>query len=153
MQILKTTPDRSDVRHLIRQSDAYFAGLYPAASNHLESVEELSSPNVLMVAAIDRNRAVAIGAVKSLTDDGQYGEIKRLFVAPAFRGNGVSKLIMQYLEQHLAKNDIPCARLETGISERIALSLYRGLGYHERGPFGRYSSDPLSLFMEKNLTG
>jgi hypothetical protein len=39
-------------------------------------------------------------------------------------------------------------RLETGISQPEALTLYRAAGYAERGPFGHYTADPLSLFME-----
>ncbi|HEV8436640.1 MAG TPA: GNAT family N-acetyltransferase, partial [Methylomirabilota bacterium] len=32
-----------------------------------------------------------------------------------------------------------------------ALGLYRAAGYVERGPFGDYRPDPLSVFMEKRL--
>ena len=40
-------------------------------------------------------------------------------------------------------------RLETGVLQPEALGLYRKLGYRERGPFGAYAADPLSVFMEK----
>ena len=43
------------------------------------------------------------------------------------------------------------ARLETGIHQPEALGLYRRLGYVERGPFGSYALDPLSVFFEKRL--
>jgi putative acetyltransferase len=43
------------------------------------------------------------------------------------------------------------ARLEAGPLQPKALSLYRKLGYTERGPFGSYRVDPLSVFMEKTL--
>ncbi len=42
-------------------------------------------------------------------------------------------------------------RLETGIKSDEALGLYRRSGYIERGPFGAYRADPLSIFMEKVL--
>jgi putative acetyltransferase len=38
-----------------------------------------------------------------------------------------------------------------GVSQPEALGLYRKLGYAERGPFGRYKSDPLSVFLEKKI--
>jgi putative acetyltransferase len=42
-------------------------------------------------------------------------------------------------------------QLETGIKQPEAIALYRKFGYAERGPFGSYQPDPLSLFMEKRL--
>jgi putative acetyltransferase len=42
-------------------------------------------------------------------------------------------------------------RLETGIHQPEALGLYRAAGFVERGPFGPYRPDPLSVFMEKPL--
>jgi putative acetyltransferase len=42
-------------------------------------------------------------------------------------------------------------RLETGVRQPEALGLYRKLGYRERGPFGAYKPDPLSVFMEKRV--
>ena len=42
-------------------------------------------------------------------------------------------------------------RLETGTKQPEAIALYRKFGYVERGPFGAYKPDPLSIFMEKRL--
>jgi putative acetyltransferase len=42
-------------------------------------------------------------------------------------------------------------QLETGTKQPEAIALYRKFGYAERGPFGAYKPDPLSLFMEKRL--
>ncbi len=40
---------------------------------------------------------------------------------------------------------------ETGTRQPEALGLCRRLGYVERGPFGTYAVDPLSVFMETRL--
>ena len=42
-------------------------------------------------------------------------------------------------------------RLETGIRNNAALRLYRGSGFHDRGPFGGYPDDGVSVFLEKTL--
>jgi putative acetyltransferase len=42
-------------------------------------------------------------------------------------------------------------RLETGIANHAALALYEKTGFKRRGPFGDYSLDPLSVFMERRL--
>jgi putative acetyltransferase len=41
--------------------------------------------------------------------------------------------------------------LEVGVRQPEAVSLYRSLGFRERGCFGAYKADPLSRFMEKSL--
>lgn len=141
----------ADLARLVCLTDEYLSGLYPAESNHLEDVGVLLGSKALMLGAWRDEQMVGCGAVKFMDDDGVYGEIKRVFVLPDHRGQGISKAIMQVLEDGLRSRRIGLARLETGISQPEAIGLYRRLGYQERGPFGRYRLDPLSLFMEKSL--
>lgn len=140
--------DPGEVRELIAELDEYQSALYPAESNHLDSIESLRRPNVCMMALFDQALPVAIGAVKIFDD---YGEIKRLYVPPAHRGKGYAKTIIKALEQRLVDRGITTARLETGIKQHQAISLYRRHGYVQRDAFGIYCEDPLSLFMEKQL--
>ncbi len=139
------------VRILLEESDAYMSALYPPESNHLEGVAALRQPNVLFVGATLDAAVAGCGAVKTMDDDSVYGEIKRVFVVPAYRGRGLSTAIMRVLEQHLSAKGVRLARLETGVLQPEALGLYERLGYVRRGPFGRYQPDPLSVFMEKRL--
>jgi putative acetyltransferase len=142
--------DPGEVQDLIAALDEYQSALYPAESNHLDSIEELRSPHVCMIGLFDQERPVAIGAIKFW---GDYGEIKRVYVHPDHRGKGYAKTIMQELERRLVNRGITTARLEAGIKQYEAISLYRRYGYEQRGPFGAYAEDPLSLFMEKQLNG
>jgi putative acetyltransferase len=139
------------VADLLRQSTEYASSLYPAESNHLDDVDELSRDNVYLVGAFCHQTLVGIGAVKRLAHDVAYGEIKRLYVVPAQRGQGLAKRIMDELEDHLRQRGIGVARLETGIYQPEALGLYKKLGYRVREPFGEYQPDPLSVFMEKRV--
>ena len=151
MRIEPTDPESDGARALLALSDAYMTTLYPAESNHLESASALKAPNVLFLGCFLQDQLVGCGAVKILSDDGRYGELKRVFVLESHRGKGYSKAIMEKLEGHLKSSGIALARLETGISQPEALGLYKRLGYVERAPFGAYVEDPLSLFMEKRL--
>ena len=151
MRIEPTDPESDGARALIALSDAYMTTLYPAESNHLESASALKAPNVLFLGCFLQDQMVGCGAVKILSNDGRYGELKRVFVLESHRGKGYSKAIMEKLEGHLKSSGIALARLETGPSQPEALGLYRRLGYVEREPFGAYVADPLSLFMEKRL--
>jgi putative acetyltransferase len=87
-----------------------------------------------------------------LMDDGiTHGEIKRVFVLPGHRGKGHARSIMLALESWLRQQGIILVRLEVGISQPEALGLYAQLGYRVRGPFGAYTPNPYSVFMEKTL--
>jgi putative acetyltransferase len=153
MTVRSIDPAEPAVLRLLALADAYMGGLYPAESNHLEPVQALQAGHVTFVGAFDGASLLACGAVKIMSDDGTYGEIKRVFVDPAHRGKGVSLQVMEHLEAHLLKKGIPLARLETGIHQPEALGLYRRLGYALRPPFGAYHEDSLSVFLEKRLAG
>ena len=108
-------------------------------------------PNVLLIGCRYQGQLVASGAAKLMQDDGCYAEIKRVFVLDEFRGRGLSARLMRFLESELQQRRVDLVRLETGVRQPEALGLYRKLGYRERGPFGAYKPDPLSVFMEKKL--
>jgi len=141
-------PTQADAADLIRQLDEYQESMYPPESNHLDSVDELSKTNVHFLAAYIDSTICGIGAVKVLND---YGEIKRLYVPGKYRGKGIAKKIVKELEKCLVKRSIFTARLETGIHQHEAIDLYKKFGYSEIAPFGDYTEDPLSVFMEKKI--
>lgn len=151
MHVKVISPQRVDARRLIQQADAAMMASYPAQSNHLDDADKLSSPNVYFLGGFADLRLAAIGAVKVLDDDGCYGEIKRIYVDPPYRGQGLASEIMRSLEQYLISNDVHLARLETGNRQTEAIALYKKMGYCTRQPYGKYVCDPLSVFMEKRL--
>lgn len=151
IKVSRETPSRDDVVALIRQSDALMQSLYPAESNHLVDIDALAAPHVHFFVARENGRALGCGAF--VIADGKHAEMKRVFVDPAARGKGVARLIMEALEREAARLGIDLMQLETGIKQPEAIALYRKFGYIERGPFGSYRPDPLSLFMEKRLVG
>ena len=151
MRIQSIDPATPDAVRLMALSDTYMGALYPAESNHFDPVEALQASNVHFLGVYIEEALVACGAVKILSDDGVYGEVKRVFVLEEHRGQGLSKKIMEHLERHLLDNGVTVARLETGAKQPEALGLYKKLGYVQRGPFGDYAEDPISVFMEKQL--
>jgi putative acetyltransferase len=142
-------PTAGDVLALLRQSDAYHASLYPAASNHLMSADELVRDNVRFLVA--RSAGVAVGCGALLIGPEREAEIKRMFVATHLRGRQLGRQILVALESQALAEAVGILRLETGVRQPAALALYRSHGYIERGPFGSYAADPLSTFFEKRL--
>ena len=143
-------PDSAAVQALIAASDAFYDGLYPPESNHLEATSDLKQEHVIFMGCRIGDELVASGGAKLMSDDGDYAEIKRVFVLENFRGRGLSRQIMEALESELRNRGVTLFRLETGIRQPEALGLYRKLGYRERDPFGAYRADPFSVFMEKS---
>ena len=122
--------------------------MYPAESNHLDSLDELNKDNVRFVGAFADGEMLGCGAVKLFAD---YAEIKRVYVPEIQRGRGIARAIMAVLERFAVDCNLPLARLETGIYQPEAIALYEALEYVRCGPFGDYGPDPVSVFMEKKL--
>jgi putative acetyltransferase len=151
MKITALDPTSKDAQELLGLSNAYLKNLYPSESNHLASISELSDQSTVFLGIYDGETILGCGAVKVMEDDGQYGELKRVFLKEDYRGQGISKQLIIALENVLIKRSIAVIRLETGIHQLEALGLYKHLGYQIREPYGAYKLDPLSIFMEKKL--
>jgi putative acetyltransferase len=149
IRIQKETPDQPDVVELLAQADARSASLYPLESRYGLDLAGLLSQNVRFYVARIGDRAVGCGGYAVSTD--RSAELKRIFVLPETRGKGIGKTIVTALEQAATVEQVCVLQLETGVKSDEAIRLYRRLGYVERGPFGFYGPDPLSVFMEKTL--
>ena len=143
-------PRQPEVIALLAESDACYSALYPAESNHLLDASALAAPEVTFLVARISARAAGVGAL--LRHALEFGEIKRMYVAPAMRGRKLGRMILKALEDRARTDGLPCLRLETGIRQSEAIALYRSTGYRDIPPFGDYKPDPLSIFMEKRLT-
>jgi putative acetyltransferase len=151
INIRKASPTDEDVKALIAELDAYQLSIYPEESNHLDPADELANPNVFFVGAYNHDRIVGIGAIKYLSCDCPYGEIKRVYINKTGRGRGTSLQIMAALERNARERGVSILRLETGIHQPEAIGLYEKLGFRKRNRFGEYPDDPVSVFMEKIL--
>jgi putative acetyltransferase len=135
-------------RAMLKLSDDYAASLYPAESNHMLDVDTLLRPEMNFFGIFLGEHAKGFGGFWTHSD---YVEIKRVWIDSSARGLGLSRKLMTHIEGAARKMGFAVARLETGIFQPEALGLYKTIGYVERGPFGDYRFDPLSVFMEKAL--
>lgn len=143
------TPDQPEVRDMLAHLDAYCAALYPAESNHLLDVASLMQGDVLFLVARDVDGS-AVGCA-ALVNKQEYGEVKRMFVDERKRGLGTGRKLLEHLVMFARMSGLSVLRLETGIHQPEAIALYERTGFVRRAPFGDYSEDPLSLFMEMPL--
>lgn len=149
LSITTEDPRGRDAMDLLARSDAYSASLYPPESRHQADLASLTTPAVRFFVA--RSDGVAIGCGALVIGADGIGELKRMFVSAAARNQGVGAALLRAIEAAARREAVRLLRLETGIHNEEALRLYRRFGYVERGPFGDYSADPLSVFMEKPL--
>ncbi len=152
------SPDQPEVRALLAELDAYLSGLYEPDHNHLLDVQALLAQHVYFVVARRAGEAVGCGAVRVMppepaTEDKPYGEIKRMYVQPQLRGQGVARALLEKLEARLLGRGVQLATLETGDRQAEALRLYERCGYVKRPPFGGYADNGTSVFYAKNLSG
>jgi putative acetyltransferase len=139
--------DQPDVLALIEDLDAYQKPLYPIESFHGIDLAALTQPDVLFAVARDGNgRAVGCGA---MVVGPHHGEIKRMYIRPVARGQGIGGRVLALLEAKARERGCMLFRLETGYLQAEALALDARCGYARRGPFGDYTDDPTSVFMEK----
>ncbi len=76
----------------------------------------------------------------------RYAELKRMFVLPAYRGRGISKLLLRQAEEYAVRQlNIDIIVLETGLRQKVSLRLYEGMGYQQRSMYGEWvGADPAS---------
>ena len=126
---------------LIAELDAYQDTLYPPESRHSLDLASLKLPNVVFAVARD-SACRAIGCGAAVLHD-EYGELKRMYVSPCGRGQGVARALLAMLESAARTSGCKLLQLETGPYQPEALGLYAAAGYERRGPFGKYANDPL----------
>ncbi|PAY02367.1 GNAT family N-acetyltransferase [Pseudoalteromonas sp. HM-SA03] len=151
MQLIQLKSDDPQVVTVFSEIDKLMNSLYPIASAQSLSIEEINQPNVYAVGLQNEEGIVACGAIVKQFDKTLYGEIKRLYVKPSYRGKGLSKRIMQILLHYAGEAQIPLIRLETGSKQASAISLYESLGFELCERFGMYRDNPLSVFMALSL--
>jgi putative acetyltransferase len=149
MSVSFESPDQPEIVALIADLDAYQDTLYPPESRHALDLSSLKQPNVLFAVARDIDgHAIGCGAIVLYPE---FGELKRMYVSPRGRGQGVARRLMAMLESRARDFGCTLLNLETGPYQPEALALYASAGYERRGPFGDYTNDPLSVFMQKHL--
>jgi putative acetyltransferase len=118
-------------------------------------LERLREPDVTFWSAWDVSRdgaaLAAIGALKEL--DATRGEIKSMRAAPAYRGKGAGRAILEHVIAEAQRRGYTWLGLETGRPEPFepARRLYASYGFTPCEAFADYVLDDFSICMSRAL--
>lgn len=148
--IVETNPDSPEAAALINELDDYLNQLpYPEQSRHAYSIDKLLREGVAFFVAHYEGNSAACGGIKLFA--AEYGEVKRMYVRPVYRGLGLGKAMLNHLAEFARERQVDLLRLETGIFQTEAIGLYDRYGFERRPPFGEYLEDPMSVYFEKSI--
>ncbi|NDK56183.1 GNAT family N-acetyltransferase [Pontibacter fetidus] len=148
LTLTRTTPDNPDFRSLIvlldqnlKENDgddhAFFAQF-----NKVDSINEV-------IVAYQNGEPAGCGAIKPYTQT--IAEVKRMFVHPDFRRQGIAKQVLSALEAWANELNYSATILETGKKQTEAIELYKNSGYTVIPNYGQYAGVENSVCMQKQL--
>lgn len=103
-------------------------------------------PGTLLIADCDGQPAGCVGL--SVRPGQGTAEVKRLYVRPAFRGNGIARALMSHAHDHAARHGLTRLVLDVLPTRTAVVDFYRRLGYTEAAPFETESPVPM-IYLER----
>ena len=147
----------ADARSAQAQSalSAYFAELdeiFPAGFDSGDALardaELFDPPHGSFLVVHDRSDVIGCGGILSI--DARIGEIKRMWIAPGWRGCGLASRLLAELEERSRSIGHAIVRLDTNASLKTAINLYERSGFQT---VDRYNDNPYAhRWFEKRLT-
>lgn len=102
-----------------------------------------------VVIAYEKEVPIGCGAIKEYASD--VMEIKRMFVLPNKRGQGIASAILKELEHWAVELRYEKCILETGNKQPEAIQLYKKNNYMLIANYGQYENVASSVCFEKKL--
>jgi GNAT superfamily N-acetyltransferase len=135
---------------LVRELSAELAPRYGDDGTARFTPDDVLIPRAAFVVAWLNGEAVGCGALRPMPD-ATCAEVKRMFVKPSARGQGISRKILEKLESLAAEYEYAVVLLETGNLQVEAVSLYQTSGYERTDCYEPYIDSPHSICYEKQL--
>jgi GNAT superfamily N-acetyltransferase len=141
--------DSANARQLIEALQAEYVERYGGPDETPVDPAEFAPPHGLFMVGYVDGLPVTMGGLRRHADDDV--EIKRMYVVPAARRQGLSRLMLTALEERARALGAWRVVLETGARQPEAISLYQTSGYSPIDGFGHYACMPESLSFAKDL--
>ena len=146
--ILRASSDNPDFQVLVALLDEDLRARDGDDHSFYSQFNKVENIRNVIVCYID-NEPIGCGALKEY--DEKKVEIKRMFVRPGHRGNGIGLAILKELESWASELNYPECILETGKRQPEAIRLYQKAGYKMIKNYGPYENDANSVCMTKSI--
>jgi putative acetyltransferase len=148
LYIKRTAATDADFRLLIAQLDHELWNELKEDQATYDQYNKVPGIKTAVIVYVNE-QPVACGCFKQF--DSRSVEIKRMFVQKAFRGRGLSKKVLNALEQWALEYNYQYAVLETSVRFVTARSLYESNGYSIIPNYPPYAGLEESVCMKKEL--
>ena len=148
LEVVKTDSKNADFIELIKLLDDDLGERYGELQKQYKKHNKVDYINDVVIIYIDKI-PVACGGFRE--HDIDTIELKRIFVMKEHRGQGLSKLIINKLEELAKAKGYKYVLLETGIKQNEAINLYKSNGYHVIQNYEPYVGNVNSICMKKTL--
>ncbi len=149
VSIFRTDSRHEDFIALVRQLDADLAIRDGAEHSFYAQFNKIDQIKHVVIAYAGR-QAIGCGAFKPF-EEAHKVEIKRMFVAPHWRGLGIAGRVLSALEEWAQELGYSSCVLETGKKQPEAIALYQKCGYSVIPNFGQYAGVENSVCFEKKV--
>jgi putative acetyltransferase len=137
---------------LITSLNAELQAMYPEpGANHFKlDPGEVAEGRGAFLVVYREGTPVGCGALRML--DPETGELKRMYVDPTQRGQGLGRRLVEALEAEARALGVQRLVLETGTRQLAALALYEATGFRPIPLYGEYCLSPdTSVCLGKEL--
>ena len=142
MEILQVTPADSRVLQLFNAYDIFIEDFLGEDRKYYTRYTPDEKLQTAWLALEDETPA---GVAAYRSKEPSVGEVKRLFVNPAFRGRGIGGKLLAQVESYAAEQGCKKLFLDTRATLEPAVSIYRSRGFEEIFRAGLY------IQMEKEI--
>ena len=148
IKIIRTDSEHPDFRTLVTLLDQDLAVRDGEEHAFYSQFNKIDKINHALLAYVE-NQPLGCGALRAYTEDSV--EVKRMFVLPEHRGQGIAGAVLSALETWAAELGFARCILETGKKQPEAIRLYQKSGYEIIPNYGPYEGMENSVCMEKML--
>lgn len=141
MQLRPVALESAEVQLMLAEVQQFYVQRYGGEDKAPTSPTDFIAPTGIFWLAVladqdDADHDQMVGCVGLRRHDRQTAELKRMFVRPAYRRQGLGRQMLLAAERHALTLGYRRLILETGHQQPEALSLYLAHGYTETANYG-----------------
>ena len=119
-----------------------------AVDSTLNELDKFFPPSGCLLLCKDENLFIGTACMRKIGEN--LGEIKRMYVKPISRGNGIGRKLLETMIKEANRFGYSKLRLDTAPFMKEAQKLYRSVGFHKIDPYPE--SEVLGDVIPKEIT-